>query len=171
MQIYVLKNNVQVGPFPLEDVRARLQQGEFTNADLAWHDGIADWAPLGQVLGGAPPAVSDWPAPPAAPQAPIVARIVTAVVLFVIFFVVIYFVVAMLCFMVGGGIAGARAAADTNAQGFNQGYSVGQQAGMQFRHDWGRIIVFGSALFSLVTAPLAAGLTAFSNLLPWCRKR
>jgi hypothetical protein len=177
VQIYVLKNNVQAGPFPLQDVRARLQQGEFTYADLAWHDGIPNWTPLGQILSGpqpgaTPPAVPGWTTHTAAPpKAPIVARIVTAVVLFFVFFVVIYIVVAIVSFMIGGGIAGAHAAAEANAQGFNQGYSVGRQAGMQFRHDWGMTIVLGSLVFSLVTAPLAASLVAFSNLLPWCRKR
>ncbi len=178
MDFYVYKNNQQVGPFSLMAVRERLQKGEFAYTDLAWRDGLADWTPLRDLMGGAlpdatPHAVSTWGATttPAPRKAPIVARIVTAVVLFFMFFVMVYFVVAILAFVIGGAISGAQAASAANAQGFNSGYAIGLQAGQQFRHDYGHIIVLGSLLFSIVVSPIAAGLMAFSNLFPWCRAK
>lgn len=177
MQFYVFKNNEQVGPFALMDVRERLQRGEFAYEDLAWREGMANWTPLREILGGAlpdatPHAVSEWTAHnPVPAKTPIVARIATAVLFFVVYFFVIYFVVAIACFMIGGGISGMHSATQANAQGFNQGYALGQKAGAQFRHDWRGIIVVGSFAFSFVASPIAAYFTAFSSLLPWCRKR
>lgn len=64
MQIYLVENGKSVGPFSIENVRQRLQDGELSRNDLAWYEGLADWIPLSEVPGleVAPP-----PPPPAAP--------------------------------------------------------------------------------------------------------
>jgi len=175
MQFYVSKNGEQLGPLSLLDVRERLKSGSFAYTDLAWRDGMKDWAPLSELMGGGlpdatPHAVSTWTTvTKPKPKVPTVARIVTAVMLFVVLFVVIYFVTAFLAFTLGGAIAGARAAADQGANGFNQGYSVGFEAGQQFRQQYGHIIVGCSMVLSLVVSPLISWRMAFSNLFPWCR--
>lgn len=67
MQIYLVENGKSVGPFELDDVRQRLQDGELKRSDLAWYEGLADWIPLSDVPGmeQAPPP----PPPPARPSA------------------------------------------------------------------------------------------------------
>lgn len=37
----------QRGPIPEDDFRARVQAGEIASTDLAWTDGMTDWAPVG----------------------------------------------------------------------------------------------------------------------------
>jgi len=60
MNFYVGKNGQQLGPFTQDQVRSMLDGGLLGHADLAWHEGVPDWAPLGQLLGLAPsPSLSD----------------------------------------------------------------------------------------------------------------
>jgi len=47
MQIHVARNAVQLGIFSSEEIVAGLQSGRFLASDLAWRDGLAAWAPLG----------------------------------------------------------------------------------------------------------------------------
>jgi len=65
MQIYVSKNNERYGPYTLEEVLQRLQTGQLDAADLAWHEGLATWAPLSQVVGHTSPQVTIPPLPQA----------------------------------------------------------------------------------------------------------
>jgi len=52
MQIYLARNNEQAGPYTLEQVNAMLSNKQIVLTDLAWHEGMANWLPLGQLTGG-----------------------------------------------------------------------------------------------------------------------
>lgn len=72
MDIYVMKDGEQLGPYSREQAFARLRDGSLTSGDLAWTEGMADWETLEQVLarGKLKFAVAREPEP----QEPIVAR-------------------------------------------------------------------------------------------------
>ncbi len=59
MQIHVARNSTQLGIFSSEEIIAGLQSGRFLASDLAWREGMAAWAPLGDWSefrgAGAPP--------------------------------------------------------------------------------------------------------------------
>ena len=68
MQIYVHKNNQQLGPFTEAEIKAQLAAGTITMADHVWWQGQANWLPLAQTplgtAGGAPlPGMPSAPAP------------------------------------------------------------------------------------------------------------
>ena len=46
MQIYLLQNGQQEGPFGLPRIAARLVSGDLNSATLAWKEGLQDWYPL-----------------------------------------------------------------------------------------------------------------------------
>ena len=50
MQYYVGKNGQQLGPFGEEQIKARVDAGEFSAGDLIWRDGMASWEPISSVL-------------------------------------------------------------------------------------------------------------------------
>ncbi len=52
MQIYLARNNQQAGPYTLEQVNAMLANHQVVLTDLAWHEGMDNWLPLGQLTGG-----------------------------------------------------------------------------------------------------------------------
>lgn len=52
MQIYLARNNEQAGPYTLEQVNSMLASGQVVLSDLAWHEGLDNWQPLGQLTGG-----------------------------------------------------------------------------------------------------------------------
>ncbi len=52
MQIYLARNNQQAGPYTLEQVNAMLANTQVVLTDLAWHEGMSTWLPLGQLTGG-----------------------------------------------------------------------------------------------------------------------
>ncbi|RYZ99197.1 MAG: RDD family protein [Moraxellaceae bacterium] len=52
MQIYLARNNEQAGPYSLEQVNQMLANGQVVLADLAWHEGMTQWQPLGELTGG-----------------------------------------------------------------------------------------------------------------------
>ena len=62
MKYWLGKNGQQLGPYELADLQRMLAQGEIGAGDLAWTQGMANWAPALEVVRPAPPA----PAPPAA---------------------------------------------------------------------------------------------------------
>lgn len=61
MQIHVARDGQRLGPFSIEEVRARLSAGEIRPTDLAWAEGRADWVPLASFPGIAEPAVPTLP--------------------------------------------------------------------------------------------------------------
>ena len=48
MQIYILPNGEQQGPFSPDQVKGYLAIGQYQYSDLAWREGMAEWQPLGQ---------------------------------------------------------------------------------------------------------------------------
>ena len=69
MQIYVHKNNQQIGPFTEAEVKAQLASGALTLQDHVWWQGQANWLPLGQTI-LATPGPAPMPTVPGAPMAP-----------------------------------------------------------------------------------------------------
>ena len=51
MQIFLARNNVQAGPYNLEQLNIMLASGEVTLDDLIWHDGLDQWQRLGDLMG------------------------------------------------------------------------------------------------------------------------
>ena len=51
MKITVAKNGENFGPFPVEEINARLLAGELKPDDWAWPEGATDWVRLGSVRG------------------------------------------------------------------------------------------------------------------------
>jgi hypothetical protein len=50
MNIYIHKNDQQLGPFDAAQIAEGLSNGQFTPADLAWHEGLTEWVQLGELL-------------------------------------------------------------------------------------------------------------------------
>jgi ferric-dicitrate binding protein FerR (iron transport regulator) len=48
MQFFVLVNDEQQGPFTVDQIKGYLAMGQFQHTDLAWHEGLPDWRPLGE---------------------------------------------------------------------------------------------------------------------------
>jgi hypothetical protein len=51
VQIYITKNQQQLGPYSPAEARNRILKGELTGSDLAWHAGLTSWTTLAEVLG------------------------------------------------------------------------------------------------------------------------
>ncbi|HEX8312979.1 MAG TPA: GYF domain-containing protein [Chthoniobacteraceae bacterium] len=65
MDIYILRDGKEIGPFSEETTQTLLKQGSVSINDLAWKPGMADWIPLHSVLYPAPiPTPSAKPPPP-----------------------------------------------------------------------------------------------------------
>jgi hypothetical protein len=79
MNIYILQNGEQAGPYTRDQLQQFLAAGQVQGTDLAWREGLAEWVPLSSivpVLGGkakAAPAPAERPATstPSAPSDPI----------------------------------------------------------------------------------------------------
>lgn len=66
MQIYLARNNVQAGPYTLDELNRMLASGQVQPDDLIWHEGMSQWQSVGTVTGGQPvyqPAGHAAPAP------------------------------------------------------------------------------------------------------------
>ncbi|WP_435978710.1 RDD family protein [Psychrobacter sp. DM4] len=51
MQIFLARNNVQAGPYDLNQLNIMLSSGEVTLDDLIWHDGLDQWQRIGNLTG------------------------------------------------------------------------------------------------------------------------
>lgn len=59
MLIHVGRSGQQLGTFSPEQTRAALASGQLRPDDIAWHEGLADWVPLGSLVALlAPPPVA-----------------------------------------------------------------------------------------------------------------
>jgi len=47
MEIYVMHDDKQPGPFSPEDVRAQIESGKVSTVDYAWTAGFGDWKCVG----------------------------------------------------------------------------------------------------------------------------
>ncbi|MCB1125706.1 MAG: DUF4339 domain-containing protein, partial [Verrucomicrobiae bacterium] len=87
MQLYLHQDDETTGPFEVADVSEMLSDGVLSPDVLAWHEGAADWRPVGELLQiplppplvppSPPPAAQPasapapvWPAQPAQARAP-----------------------------------------------------------------------------------------------------
>lgn len=52
MQIYLARNNQQAGPYTLEQLNQMLANQQVLLTDLAWHQGMTEWKPLGELTNG-----------------------------------------------------------------------------------------------------------------------
>jgi len=51
MEILILRDGQQAGPYSEEAVHTLLSNGEVRLGDMAWRKGMGDWLPLGEILG------------------------------------------------------------------------------------------------------------------------
>ena len=65
MQIYIERGGATHGPYSLEQVQELLATGALLAVDNAWHEGLAGWMPLGQVVDMAANETVPASAPPA----------------------------------------------------------------------------------------------------------
>ena len=49
MQIFLARNNVQAGPYALDQLNIMLTSGEVTLDDLVWHEGLDKWQRIGDL--------------------------------------------------------------------------------------------------------------------------
>src|SRR4030095_9795126 len=72
MEIHILRDGKQIGPFTEETVQSLLKQGNILINDLAWSPGLTGWSPLHAVLYPAaqPPAAPENAVPPPMPPSP-----------------------------------------------------------------------------------------------------
>lgn len=74
MEIYLLREQKEVGPYGAEDVRSWLDLGQVSASELAWAPGLESWVPLQSILDPdlAPePEVQSAPEPPVAAPEPV----------------------------------------------------------------------------------------------------
>src|SRR6266436_6371589 len=64
MNYWVAPGGQQQGPFSLADVRRMIAEGRVGMTDLAWAEGLPNWAPLSQVIPAEAPAYARAPPPP-----------------------------------------------------------------------------------------------------------
>jgi hypothetical protein len=63
MMFYLFQNGQQAGPYTEDRLRELLTAGQIQGSDLAWRDGLAEWAPLASLI-PMPPPVTPVPPPP-----------------------------------------------------------------------------------------------------------
>jgi ribosomal protein S19 len=70
MQIFLFRDEQQVGPFTLDEIGGAVGSGDVSPDELAWREGLQEWSPLRQVvdLSGVLPARRA-PSPPPLPAA------------------------------------------------------------------------------------------------------
>ncbi len=51
MQIFLARNNVQAGPYTLDQLNIMLTSGEVVLDDLVWHEGLDKWQRIGDLTG------------------------------------------------------------------------------------------------------------------------
>lgn len=52
MQVYLARNNVQAGPYSIEQLNSMLANGDVLQNDLIWHQGMEDWKTIAEVTNG-----------------------------------------------------------------------------------------------------------------------
>lgn len=77
MEIYISKNGVQAGPFPLDEVQKMIAAGQYSSENLGWYSGLTGWIPLGELVlrqtgteSALPPPPDLQEMPPLAPSGP-----------------------------------------------------------------------------------------------------
>ena len=72
MNYWIARNGQKYGPYSLDDIRRMVAQGSVAPTDLAWHEGMLNWASLAEIvpLSTVPPAPQASPVPAAWNQPP-----------------------------------------------------------------------------------------------------
>jgi hypothetical protein len=70
MDIYILRDGSEIGPFDEETTQEMLQLGSIREVDYAWRPGLPKWIPLTDVLNPSPLALETPPPPPPAAEEP-----------------------------------------------------------------------------------------------------
>ena len=70
MEIFIIREGRQTGPFSSEAVKAQLTEGSARPTDMGWRKGMAEWGPLSEVLKAAADPAADVVPPPADGHAP-----------------------------------------------------------------------------------------------------
>ncbi|PIE47062.1 MAG: transporter [Gammaproteobacteria bacterium] len=52
MQVYLARNNVQAGPYSIEQLNSMLANGDVLQNDLIWHQGMEEWKTIAEVTNG-----------------------------------------------------------------------------------------------------------------------
>lgn len=50
MEIFIYRHGQTLGPYPVDQIRAYIGEGQVSSDDLAWYEGAADWAPLHEIV-------------------------------------------------------------------------------------------------------------------------
>ena len=66
MDIYILRDGKEIGPFSEETTQTLLKQGSIAEADYAWHAGLPKWIPLAEALRTGTSLETPPPPPPSA---------------------------------------------------------------------------------------------------------
>jgi uncharacterized RDD family membrane protein YckC len=74
MQIYLMKGEERVGPFPLEEVNRQLAAGTLSPMDKAWYEGAPGWRELLTITGVIMPGGASSTAAPISLATPLAAR-------------------------------------------------------------------------------------------------
>ena len=58
MEIWIHRNGQFAGRFSESDIRAKIADGSFSPADLAWNEAKSSWQPISEFLAAVPAATS-----------------------------------------------------------------------------------------------------------------
>ena len=68
MEIFIHRDGQQHGPYTPEDIKGHLASGSIKPEELAWHEGLADWKPVGTLIPDSPAPVAAATPAPASPS-------------------------------------------------------------------------------------------------------
>lgn len=68
MEIHVVKDDEESGPYDVDEVNRLLAAGSLQPSDLAWHAGLSDWQPLHTIAGVQAATAMSSATPPPLPQ-------------------------------------------------------------------------------------------------------
>lgn len=74
MNVFVLRDGQQYGPYSSEQIQLYLQEKRFQPTDLAWYEGLPEWQPLQTLFPSAAPPTTGFPAPTAPAPTPTLAQ-------------------------------------------------------------------------------------------------
>jgi uncharacterized RDD family membrane protein YckC len=70
MEVWIGRNGERFGPYSEADIRQWLREGSLKPGELAWHAGLTDWQPAGDLFPGEVPAAGSTPLMPPTPPPP-----------------------------------------------------------------------------------------------------
>jgi len=70
MEVWIGRNGERFGPYSEADIRQWLREGSLKPGELAWHAGLTDWQPAGDLFPGEVPLAGSTPLMPPIPPPP-----------------------------------------------------------------------------------------------------